>query len=151
MNTVSMVGRLAQDPELRYTPNGVAVCSFSIAVQRRFTNENGEREADFFPCVAWRGLAETIAEYCRKGKQVAITGSLRQNRWQNDEGENRSRTEIILDTCLFLGSASDGDGDSNSKKKPAKAKAKAGAKGKAKGKKAKKEAVDDIDLDNLPF
>ena len=72
MNKAFLVGNLTRDPELTTTPNGISVCRFSIAVQRRFANADGEREADFINCVAWRGLADNIAKYVKKGKKVFL-------------------------------------------------------------------------------
>ena len=74
MNKVLLIGRLTKDPELRYTQSGTAVASFTLAVNRRFSNQSGEREADFINCVAWQKSAEFVANYFRKGQQMALEG-----------------------------------------------------------------------------
>lgn len=101
MNRSILVGRLTKDPELKYTPSGVAVCTFTLAVDRTFTNGNGEREADFIPIVTWRQLAETCANYIRKGKLVAVEGKVKVRKWDSDNG-TRYITEIIADNVRFL-------------------------------------------------
>lgn len=112
MNKVILIGRLSQDPEMRTTPNGVATTTFSVAVSRNFTNQNGERETDFFRCVAWRKQAENIARYCHKGTQVAVEGRLQNNNYEAQDGTRRYTTEVIADNVSFLGSR--GEGTTNS-------------------------------------
>ena len=112
MNKVILIGRLSQDPEMRTTPNGVATTTFSVAVSRNFTNQNGERETDFFRCVAWRKQAENIARYCQKGTQVAVEGRLQNRNYEAQDGTRRYVTEVIADNVSFLGSR--GDASSNS-------------------------------------
>jgi single-strand DNA-binding protein len=87
INRVILVGRLVRDPELRYTPSGVAVATFSLAVNRQFTNAQGEREADFINIVAWRQLAELCANYFKKGSQAALEGRLQTRSYDNREGK----------------------------------------------------------------
>ena len=107
MNKVILIGRLSQDPEMRTTPNGVATTSFSVAVSRNYTNQNGERDTDFFRCVAWRNQAENIAKYCQKGSQVAVEGRLQNRNYEAQDGTRRYVTEVIADNVTFLGSRSD--------------------------------------------
>ena len=107
MNKVILIGRLSQDPEMRTTPNGVATTTFSVAVSRNFTNQNGERETDFFRCVAWRKQAENIAKYCQKGTQVAVEGRLQNRSYDAQDGTKRYVTEVIADNVSFLGSRGD--------------------------------------------
>lgn len=107
MNKVILIGRLSQDPEMRTTPNGVATTAFSVAVSRNFTNQNGERETDFFRCVAWRKQAENIARYCQKGTQVAVEGRLQNRNYEAQDGTRRYVTEVIADNVSFLGSRGD--------------------------------------------
>ncbi len=107
MNKVILIGRLSQDPEMRTTPNGVATTTFSVAVSRNFTNQNGERETDFFRCVAWRKQAENIARYCHKGTQVAVEGRLQTNNYEAQDGTRRYSTDIVCDNVSFLGSRGD--------------------------------------------
>ena len=102
MNKVFLIGNLTRDPELRETPSGVAVCSFSIAVSRNYTNEDGERQTDFFNCTAWRGLGETIAKYTKKGKKVAVVGSVQLRNYEDNEGIKRTAVDIIVSDVEFL-------------------------------------------------
>lgn len=102
INRVILTGRLARDPELRYTPNGVAVVRFTLAVNRRFTNQQGEREADFIDIVAWRQLAELVANYLKKGRQAAVDGRLQVSSYENNEGRRIYRTEVVADNVQFL-------------------------------------------------
>ncbi|MGM8216849.1 single-stranded DNA-binding protein [Bacillaceae bacterium W0354] len=106
-------GRLVRDPELRYTPGGVAVVNFSIAVSRPYTNQEGQRETDFFDCVAWRGKAETIANYLRKGQEVIITAALQTRYYDDNETGKRVKvTELIVDDIKF-GALPKGESQSN--------------------------------------
>ena len=102
INRVVLVGRLAQDPELRYTPNGVAVTTFTLAVNRRFTNQHGEREADFINIVTWRQQAETCANYLKKGRLVGVDGRLQIRSFENSEGRRIKVAEVVADTVQFL-------------------------------------------------
>ncbi len=102
INRVVLVGRLAQDPELRYTPNGVAVTTFTLAVNRRFTNQQGEREADFINIVTWRQQAETCANYLKKGRLVGVDGRLQIRSFENSEGRRIKVAEVVADTVQFL-------------------------------------------------
>lgn len=114
MNKVILIGRLSQDPEMRTTPNGVATTTFNIAVSRNFTNQNGERETDFFRCVAWRKQAENIARYCHKGTQVAVEGRLQTNNYEAQDGTRRYSTDIVCDNVSFLGSRGDSTNQNSS-------------------------------------
>ena len=89
MNTVQLVGRLTRDVELRFTSSGTAVGSFTIAVNRNFTNQQGEREADFISCVIWRKAAENLANFTRKGSLIAIDGRLQTRSYDNQQGQRR--------------------------------------------------------------
>lgn len=102
LNRVILIGRLAADPELRYTQQGVAVTNFRIAVDRPFTNQQGEREADFFPIVTWRKLAETCAHNLSKGRLVAVEGRLQTRSYQAQDGSTRWITEVVADNVRFL-------------------------------------------------
>ncbi|HEY8341958.1 MAG TPA: single-stranded DNA-binding protein [Calditerricola sp.] len=105
LNRVILIGRLTHDPELRYTPNGVAVASFSLAVNRPFTNQQGERETDFIDIVVWRQLAETCAQYLRKGRLVAVEGRLQIRTFENQEGRRVKVAEVVADNVRFLESS----------------------------------------------
>ena len=104
MNKVFLIGRLTRDPELRYTGNNTAVASFSIAVNRNFTNQSGEREADFINIVVWRKQAENVKNYLTQGSQVAIDGRIQTRSYDDQDGKKRYVTEVIADNVEFLGS-----------------------------------------------
>jgi single-strand DNA-binding protein len=111
LNRVILIGRLTKDPELRYTPAGVAVAQFTLAVDRPFSKEQGEREADFIPVVTWRQLAETCANYLRKGRLAAVEGRMQVRNYENNEGRRVYVTEVIADNVRFLESPNrDGGG-----------------------------------------
>lgn len=105
LNRVILIGRLTKDPELRYTPAGVAVTQFTLAVDRQFSGSKEEREADFIPIVTWRQLAETCANYLRKGRLAAVEGRIQVRNYENNEGRRVYVTEIIADNVRFLESA----------------------------------------------
>lgn len=105
LNRVILIGRLTKDPELRYTPSGVAVTQFTLAVDRSFTAQSGEREADFIPIVTWRQLAETCANYLRKGRLTAVEGRMQVRNYENNEGKRVYVTEVIADNVRFLESS----------------------------------------------
>lgn len=109
LNRVILIGRLTKDPELRYTPSGVAVTQFTLACDRPFTNSSGEREADFIPIVTWRQLAETCANYLRKGRLTAVEGRIQVRSYDNNEGRRVYVTEVIADNVRFLESNRSGD------------------------------------------
>lgn len=114
MNKAILIGRLTRDPEMRTTTSGIASTSFTVAVSRPFTNQNGEREADFINCVAWRKQAENIAKYCNKGSQVAVEGRIQTRSYDAQDGTKRYVTEVVADNVTFLGSkGSSGDFSSN--------------------------------------
>src|SRR5690625_1783146 len=102
MNRVVLVGRLTRDPDLRYTPNGVAVATFTVAVNRPFKNQQGEQEADFINCVAWRKQAENLANYMRKGSLVGVDGRVQTRSYDNQEGRRVYVTEILAESVYFL-------------------------------------------------
>ncbi|GAB6875646.1 single-stranded DNA-binding protein [Thermaerobacter litoralis] len=102
MNVVVLVGRLVRDPELRYTPGGVAVATFTLAVDRPFTNQQGEREADFIDIVAWRGQAEACANHLSKGRLVSVRGRLQVRSYETQDGQRRRVTEVVADDVRFL-------------------------------------------------
>ncbi len=103
MNKVFLIGRLTRDPELRYTGSNVAVASFSLAVNRNFTNQAGEREADFINIVVWRKQAENVKNYLSQGSQVAIDGRIQTRSYDGEDGKKRYVTEVIADNVEFLG------------------------------------------------
>ena len=111
MNTVHLLGRLTGDPELRQTPSGTSVASFSVAVNR-MGKDNG---TDFISCVAWRESGESIAQYFTKGKPIAVTGRLRTESYKDKQGNNRNRTEVVVDRWEFVpaDNTSNSNGDVN--------------------------------------
>lgn len=114
MNKAILIGRLTKDPELKTTASNISVCNFTLAVDRRFSNAQGQREADFLPIVAWRKTAEFAANYFRKGMRVAVCGSIQTRYWDDDEGKRHYMTEIVADELEFAdgkkGSGNDYDG-----------------------------------------
>lgn len=117
MNSVCLLGRLTADPELRQTPNGVFVASFSVAVNRPYSNASGERQADFINCVAWRQTAEFISRYFKKGNMIGLNGSIQTRTYQDkDTGKNRTAFEVIINNAYFAQNRgnSGGNGSGNS-------------------------------------
>lgn len=102
INRIVLVGRLTKDPDLRYTPNGVAVANFTLAVNRPFTNQQGEREADFIQCVVWRRQAENVANYLKKGSLAGVDGRLQTRNYENSEGRRIFMTEVMAESVQFL-------------------------------------------------
>lgn len=103
MNRIILIGRLTRDPELRYTQSGKAVCNFNLAVDRPFTSQSGEREADFIDIVVWQKQAENVAKYLSKGRQAAVEGRLQIRSYEANDGTRRWRSEVIADRVEFLG------------------------------------------------
>lgn len=112
LNNVTLVGRLTRDPELKYTPAGVAVTTFTLAVDRDYTGPNGEREADFINIVVWRQLAETCANYLRKGRLAGVVGSINTRNYENNEGKRVYVTEVTASKVRFLESQNAGNNSS---------------------------------------
>ena len=137
MNKVYLIGNLTRDPELSTTNSGVSVCRFSIAVTRRFQNNEGEREADFFNIVVWRALGETCHKFLKKGSKCAVVGRLQNSSYEASDGTKRYTTDVIADEVEFL-SAKTGDAGAEEKTTAPKA-----------TKPAELEPIDDDD--SLPF
>lgn len=108
MNKVILVGRLAKEPELRNTANGVNVCSFTVACDRRFVKQGEERKADFINCIAWRQTGEGIAKYFTKGTRIALEGTLQTRSWTDNEGKTRYSMEVIVENWEFAQSKNEG-------------------------------------------
>lgn len=119
LNRVILIGRLTRDPELRYTPSGVAVTQFTLAVDRPFTSQSGEREADFINIVTWRQLAETCANYLRKGRLTAVEGRIQVRHYENNEGRRVYVTEVVADNVRFLESPNAANRDDSGQGRPA--------------------------------
>ena len=101
MNTICLMGRLTGDPELKTTPNGISVTSFRVAVDRAYRSKDQERQADFIPCTAWRGTAEFISRYFRKGQRIALQGSLQTRTYTAQDGSQRSAFDVVVDNAFF--------------------------------------------------
>lgn len=102
INNVTLVGRLTRDPELKYTPSNIAITTFNMAVNRNFKGANGERETDFINCMIWRKQAELLAEWCKKGNLVGITGRIQTRSYDNQQGKRVYVTEVVTDTFQLL-------------------------------------------------
>lgn len=147
LNRVQIIGNLTRDPELRYTPNGTAVCSFGVATNRNWTTDAGEKkdEAEFHNIVAWNKLAELCSQFLVKGSKVFVEGRLATRTWQGQDGQQRNKTEIVISDMILL------DG-----KKPAGAGAEAEPNGEEKPKEEEKveseEAPgEEVAPDDIPF
>jgi len=112
VNKVILIGNLTRDPELRYTPQGHAVCSFGVATNREWTVEGGEKKesTEFHNIVAWNKLAELCSQLLQKGTKVYVEGRLQTRDWVNDSGEKRYKTEIVIEEMIILSSKRQGDG-----------------------------------------
>ena len=143
MNKVILVGNLTRDPELITTNNGVSVCRFSVACQRRFTNQNGEREADFINCVAWRSTADFCYKYFKKGNKVALVGSLQTRTYDAQDGSKRTATDVVVDEIEFASSKGPSNNEEFTAEEPAGSK--------STGKSDVVNTFEPIDDDNLPF
>ena len=102
MNHVQLIGRLTKDPELRYTSQGTAVATFNLAVQRNYSDNNGERQTDFIQCITWRKLAETIANHLIKGSLIACEGRIQTRNYENQKGQRIYVTEVVVNEVQFL-------------------------------------------------
>jgi single-strand DNA-binding protein len=102
LNKVVLIGRLTRDPELRSTPNGISVATFTLAVDRGFSSKQGEKEADFIPIVTWRQLADNCAKYLKKGRLAAVAGRIQTRSYDGQDGQKRYVTEIVADEVKFL-------------------------------------------------
>ena len=111
LNHITLMGRLVRDPELRRTGSGVAVASFTLAVDRDFgKNENGEKETDFIDCVAWRQTGEFVSKYFAKGRMAVVSGRLQIRPWTDKDGGKRRSAEILVDNCYFGDSKTEAQG-----------------------------------------
>ena len=140
MNKAMLIGRLVKDPELKMTETSKReVCQFTIAINRPYTNEDGERQADFLNCVVWDKLAENLSKYQKKGNQIAVEGRIQTRNYENNEGKRVYVTEIIATNITFLDSKGTSDSVNNLEEPPVKA-------GPITG-----EQIDSIPTENDPF
>lgn len=109
MNRVFLTGNLTKDPELTTTNSGISLCKFTVAVQRRFNNNDGEREADFLPVIVWRGLADNCYKFLKKGSKVGVIGSIQTRQYDAPDGTRRYITEITADEVEFLSTRNSSD------------------------------------------
>lgn len=109
LNKVILGGRLTSDVEVKQTQSGVAVCSFSLAVNRRYSKE-GQQETDFINCTAWRNTAEFIGKYFGKGSAICVTGSIQVRSWQDQNGQKRYATDVVVDEAMFVDGKNDAQG-----------------------------------------
>jgi single-strand DNA-binding protein len=152
MNRIVLIGRLTQDPELRYTNSGTAVASFTLAVDRPRTNQAGERETDFIPIVVWQKQAETVAQYLQKGRLAAVDGRLQLRSYENREGQKVRVAEVVAESVRFLDKASNGTSSPSAAPRPTSATAKESA-SRTQAAYADDPFADDLDIsdDDLPF
>ena len=110
LNHITIMGRLVRDPELRRTGSGIAVASFTVAVDRDFGGrDGGERETDFIDCVAWRQTGEFVSKYFTKGRMIVVSGRLQIRSWNDKDGNKRRTAEVVADNCYFGDSRRDGE------------------------------------------
>lgn len=107
INSVNLTGRLTRDPELRVSQSDIAIGNFTLAVNRTFTDRNGERQADFINCVAFKKTAELLKQYVSKGSQIGVTGRLQSRSYENKEGQRVYVTEVVVENLVFLDTKSD--------------------------------------------
>lgn len=113
LNHITIMGRLTRDPELRRTGSGVAVASFTVAVDRDFNPKDGEKETDFIDCVAWRHTGEFVSKYFTKGRMIVVSGRPQIRSWTDKEGNKRRSAEVVADSCYFGDSKKGGNDDSD--------------------------------------
>lgn len=118
LNSTCLVGRLVRDPELRHTPSNQAVATFSLAVNRNFKSQNGEREADFINCVIWRQQAENLANWCKKGALIGIIGRIQTRNYENQQGQRVYVTEVVAEQFQLLESQKERGNQSQGNSQP---------------------------------
>ena len=112
LNTIIIQGRIVRDPELRRTGSGIAVASFTVAVDRDFA-QDGKKETDFIDCVAWRQTGEFVSKYFRKGSMIVVKGRLQIRNWNDKDGSKRKTAEVVADNCYFGSTKNDSGGSNN--------------------------------------
>lgn len=118
LNHITIMGRLTRDPELRKTQSGTSVTSFTVAVDRDYSDQSGDRQTDFIDCVSWRAGADFVAKYFRKGSMIVVDGRLQSRKWQDRDGNNRTSWEILADHTYFGESKRNDDSGQNYSKEP---------------------------------
>jgi len=160
VNQVTLMGNLTRDPELRQTPSGQSVVSFSLALNRAYKAQNGDwQEAtDYIDCVAWGPLAERVSQYLTKGRRALVQGRLQSRSWEQD-GQKRSKVEVLANDVTFVdsrGGDSEGGGGNDGGSSPAPSRSSGSSNGSGSSSKKKDEVVEDIgdepiNLDDIPF
>jgi len=112
INKAILTGRLTRDPEYRTTQSGISIANFTLAVDRRFKNSQGEYEADFINCTAWRNTAEFICKYFKKGALIGVVGSIQTRNYEDKNGNKRTAVEVVVDEAHFCGESKGGNGES---------------------------------------
>ena len=161
LNRAQIVGNVTRDPELRYTPNGQAVCSFSVATNRRWRDKDGnnQEQAEFHNIVAWGKVAELMGQLTHKGTKIYVEGRLQTRSWEGQDGNSRNRTEIVMEDFIVFtpkgatGPSADSVPDTKEQAEISSDEKKSEIKEKTKDKKEAKEepAEDEINLDEIPF
>ena len=155
LNKIMLIGNLGRDPEMKYTPSGMPVTTFSVAVSRSWRTPEGENkeETEWFRIVAWQKLAETCNEYLRKGSKVYIEGRVQTREWQGQDGQNRQTVEVVASEMLILDSKQTGPmgGYGGSEERPARSTAGAGAGASGGGSYGSFDEDADSDADDIPF
>lgn len=155
LNRVQLIGNLTRDPELRYTPSGTAVCSFSLATNRSWTTDSGEKheEADFHKIVAWNKLAELCSQFLVKGRKVYVEGRLSTRNWTAQDGTARTTTEVVIDDMILLDSKRPTEESSHHASSPAQEQPKVEPKVKSEApkKEVPQEKEEEVALDDIPF
>lgn len=113
LNKSIIGGRLTADPELKQTASGISACTFTVAVNRKYKGQNGEQEADFINCQAWRATAEFICKYFKKGSSICVAGAIQTRSWEDNNGQKRYATEIVVDEAYFVDGKSDAEKPEN--------------------------------------
>lgn len=141
MNKVILMGNITRDPENSQTNSGISYTRFSIAVNRRFTNAEGEREVDFINCTAWRSTADFVAKYFKKGSKILVIGSIQTRQYDAQDGSKRTATDVVVDEVYFTGGRQDGGANSEAPD----------AEPKAAGKSNRQAKLEPVEEDDLPF
>jgi len=161
LNKVMLIGNLTRDPEMRYTPQGAAVCTFGVATNRSWTTDTGEKKEDveFHNVVAWNKLAEICSQLLKKGRKVFVEGRLSTRSWQGQDGAQKQRTEVVINDMVILDRKMDENGPEaevaemgvEPQVSPEEADEKPAKKGKSAPKEKEKEKVEEVNEEDIPF
>lgn len=159
LNRVQLIGNLTRDPELRYTPSGTAVCSFGLATNRSWTTDTGEKheESEFHNIVAWNKLAELCSQFLVKGRKVYVEGRLATRSWNAQDGQQKSRTEVVIDDMILLdnkgmtSSSNESEGQVAKPSRPASAEQPKEKPSQSQSQKVEETGGEDVPPDDIPF